>query len=149
MKKLVLVLAATMVSSSAMAQVVHPINYDCRGKNVELNISLSSETPFFNYMMIENGEKTTISQHGEHVDQTHMVLGTLYSMMGPITIMDGPTFHVSVVIPDINNVTEAEFKTMAVETVYGNTIGGPGFVRGVIQRSKYIPVTCKAEAFLP
>ncbi len=141
MKKLSILFAG--FAMAANAATVTPNLYDCKGQGVKVSFSTSSfeGKPHFN--ITQNGQ--THNFRGEELRATKSVLGTLVTVNLGYT-PDLKTDSASLVVPNINlEGNELDFGSMLILTTTRTSIAGPALVRGVINPSSYIPVSCKAR----
>ncbi len=159
MKKTVFVIFSILISMPLLAATETPNWVSCKSKDRRDTLKLVYTTtsyhgkPTFTYSRLIDGHwSRKIEADGEAIWSAGTVLGNIISAGDPnLSPPDRTIQVVSLVLPDINLIPkdpkdpdaedpEVEFETVVVETTSTLLDSFPG----VVQRSQYFDVTCKA-----
>lgn len=124
----------------------------CQDSHDTLSLTYSTTSnigqPQFIYQRLIDGPGSkNVVKKGKDIRYMASIMGKVLTVTEFLTF-DGPTSFISFVLPTINlrsNQEMVEFDSIAVETLAGNTIGGPNLIDGTVEKSRYFSLKCQAQ----
>jgi hypothetical protein len=133
-----------LASSACFADLTPADLFICRSENITVLYSSSSWSgdPILNISV----GKRNYSAFGDEIQLQKTVLGNLISMV-KTSVPDLYTDTMTLLLPDVyvtDFVNQTNFKTKFLITHASDSIGGPQFIRGVIQTNRVTTLNCSA-----